>query len=189
MPDVTRAALILLVLLPLLVACSGERPPRADGPGPGGRWRWERVPIVEEVERPVFERKATATQVIRFVPQYEVVDEEVWLNRRVPLQQEVCDPFTGRTQKATYGHTWTRVPAGTRKVRVFKGYEPEARDSGFCYYENEQTGTETRSTIQGWRWEQVPCDPPAAPCPAEPDTKGRRPEGEAQAGKTEGSGE
>ncbi len=187
MHDLPRAVLMVL-LAALLASCSGERPPRADGPGPGGRWRWERVPIVEEVERPVCERKAKATQMIRFVPQYEEVEEEIWLNRRVPLQQEVCDPLTGTVRKATYGHTWTRVPAGTRKVRVFKGYEPEARDSGFCYYENEQTGTETRSTIQGWRWEQVPCEPPAVPCPKDADP-GETPDSKTgQAGKTEGSG-
>lgn len=153
-----------------LAACAGEVPPRADGPGPAGRWRWERVPITEVVEVPTCERKAVPTQAIRFVPQYEVVDEEVWVNKRVPLQQEVCDPLTGQTRLTTYGHTWTRVPGGTRKRQVFKGYEPEARDTGFCTWESEETGSETRTEIKGWRWAQVPVDgcAPTSPAPSSP---------------------
>lgn len=157
---------LLLVAL-VAGACAGKP---ATGPSrnqmvgaaapPDGPWQWQRVPIVEEVEIPVCERKRENTPQIRFVPQYEEVEETVWKNVRVPLTQERCDPCTGEVKQIVYGYTNTRVESGTRKKRVFKGYEPEERP-GFCFWRNEQVDTRTETRVTGWRWERVPI----APCP------------------------
>lgn len=82
------------------------------------------IPVYEEVEVPVCERRPEPRVAIRFIPEYEEVVETVRGDG-------------GRTRE--------------RRCRRFVGYRPEEIPIG-CGWKTEVTGTETVRRLVGWRW-------------------------------------
>jgi hypothetical protein len=116
------------------------------------------VPVYEDVEVPVHERRCVTlyremqvptydwvevpVTTCRRVPVYEDVEVPVYERRCVPVTEEVCDPRTGETVTVTCGMRVEVVENGTRTQRCFQGWRTEEVPCGTRRV-RQRTGTET----------------------------------------------
>lgn len=107
------------LLTGLLAACAGS--PARD---PYRR----AIPVYEEVEVPIVERRPEPRVALRFIPQYE----------------EVVEPVVGDGGRVR-----------ERRCRRFVGYEPVEIPIG-CGWKRVETGSETVRRLVGWRWADDP---------------------------------
>jgi hypothetical protein len=135
----STAALLVLLLAP---ACASHP---ADAPGRRA------IPVYEEVEVPVCERRPEPRVAIRFIPKYEIH----------------VDPALGEGRGPRCEGEDVQGRVGEKRRRVFVGYEPEEVPIG-CSWKTVQTGTETIRRLKGWRWADDP------PWPCEVEARARR---------------
>ncbi len=153
----TLSAACLLLALGRTARAGPGSDPRGPSPAPAApppTWRWQAVPVYEDVEVPVTERRKKPLVRIRFVPRYEVIVEPVYGERRVPVVKRVVDPATGAARDVVVGERTVRVVAHERRRRHLVRYDPVEVPIG-CTWETVTTGTRKVHVLKGWRWARV----------------------------------